>query len=70
MIKRHDQGYLEGAYSFRRLGSMTIIVGACQQAGRHDTGAITESLHLDNKHKTKRVNWEWHGLVRPLWLPQ
>lgn len=38
---------------------MTILVGARQQARRHDTRVVAESLHLIHKHQAERETWEW-----------
>lgn len=41
--------YKRKPYSFGVLESMAIMAGSMPEAGRHDAGAVDESLHLDQQ---------------------
>lgn len=70
MIVYHNQGKLQnkssfGAYSFRGLGSMIILVGS--MAGRK-VGMLLEQYwrthNLNYNHKAERANCVHHGLLK------
>ena len=52
--RHHGKCNLESSQFQRVLESMTTMVGSMQLAGRHDTGAVAESLHLIQKLETGR----------------
>lgn len=66
----------KATYKLKHLGLEVLMASPwplwkseCQQASRHETVEVAESLYLTHKLKIEKASQEWHGLVKCQSLP-